>query len=103
MKSKRTRALEIPKKVKEKVYERDNQHCVLCGKYVFLENACCHFIARSQGGLGIEENILTLCSNCHSLFDNSEHREKLKEYFRDYLKSKYRNWNEKELYYKKYE
>lgn len=103
MKSKRTRALEIPKQVKEKVYERDNQHCVLCGKYVYLDNACCHFIARSQGGLGIEENILTLCSSCHTLFDNSEHRQKLKEYFRDYLKSKYRNWNEKELYYKKYE
>ena len=103
MKSKRTKALEIAKEVKIKVYQRDNQNCILCGRYVNVENACCHFIARSQGGLGIEQNILTLCSSCHTKFDNSEHRQELKEYFRNYLKSKYKNWNEKELYYNKYE
>ena len=103
MKSKRTKALEIPKQVKEKVYMRDSYRCVLCARYVSVENACCHFIARSQGGLGIEENILTLCNECHRKFDNSEHRQELKRYFRDYLKSKYKNWSEKELYYKKYE
>lgn len=102
MKSKRTKALEISKEVKRKVYERDNEHCLLCGRWVHESNACCHFIARSQGGLGIEENILTLCSECHTRYDNSEHRQELKKRFRDYLRGKYNGWTEEKLIYKKW-
>ena len=102
MKSKRTKALEIPKEVKIKVYERDDHHCILCGRMVDASNACCHFVARSQGGLGIEQNILTLCSDCHFRFDNTDLRQELKERFRKYLNSKYENWNEQDLYYNKW-
>lgn len=102
MKSKRTKALEISKEVKRKVYERDNEHCILCGRWVDVSNASAHFIARSQGGLGIEENILTLCYNCHQLYDNSEHRQELKKRFREYLKDKYNGWTEEKLIYKKW-
>ena len=98
MKSKRTKALEIPLKVKQKVYDRDGGLCVMCGN-VGMPNA--HFIARSQGGLGIEENILTLCFYCHNKFDQSVSREEMREYFREYLKSKYPDWDESKLYYKK--
>ena len=98
MKSKRTKSLEIPKAVKEKVYERDGECCVLCGG-MGMPNA--HFIARSQGGLGIEENILTLCFKCHREYDQSPNRKEIREHLRDYLKSKYPNWDEEKLIYKK--
>lgn len=97
----RTIALSIPQNVKEKVWERDKHKCVNCQKYVSISNACCHFVARSQGGLGIEENILTLCNDCHFMFDNTDKRQELKEKFRNYLQSKYINWNEENLVYKK--
>lgn len=98
MKSKRTKALEISKKVREKVYERDGSLCVMCGS-VGMPNA--HYIARSQGGLGIEENILTLCFDCHRQYDQSINRKRMREHFRKYLKSKYPGWDEKKLIYKK--
>lgn len=100
MKSRRTKALEIPPAVKKKVYERDGGCCVWCGSPDGQPNA--HYIPRSQGGLGIEKNILTLCWPCHLKFDQSTDRERMAEYFRDYLKKHYSNWNEKELYYAKY-
>lgn len=97
-KSRRTKALEIPRKVKEAVYERDNGCCVWCGKQG-QPNA--HYIARSQGGLGIEENILTLCWEHHRKYDQTTARPKMREYFKGYLKSKYPDWDEKKLTYKK--
>lgn len=97
-KSRRTKALEIPPKVKQKVLERDGW-CVWCGK-PGEPNA--HFIARSQGGLGIEENILTLCFDCHRRYDQSAERKKMREYFKEYLKSKYPEWDEENLIYKKW-
>lgn len=97
-KSRRTKALEIPPKVKAAVFERDDGCCVYCGR-VGLPNA--HFIARSQGGLGIEENILTLCPDCHREYDQSTNRKEMREYFKEYLQSKYSHWDETKLIYKK--
>lgn len=95
----RTKALQIPAKVKRIVYERDNGLCIFCkGK----GDPVAHFVARSQGGLGIEENIITVCAYCHAKLDNSIDREMMKDYARDYLKSKYPFWDESELYYKKW-
>lgn len=101
MKSEKTKACEIPYSVKEKVYERDNHCCLWCERYVDVSNACCHYIARSQGGLGIEENILTLCADCHRLYDGRG-RNEMKPVFSKYLKSKYKNWDEKKLIYRKW-
>ena len=101
MKSKRTKACEIPKGVKERVWQRDKR-CVLCGRYApdpGWSNA--HYIARSHGGLGIEENILTLCPDCHNRYDNGEYRNTLADLFADYLKTKYPNWNKGNLLYTK--
>lgn len=97
-KSKRTKALEIPPKVKEAVFERDGGCCVFCGR-VGIPNA--HFIARSQGGLGIEENILTLCWDCHRKYDQTPRRQEMREFFKEYLQSKYPEWDETKLIYKK--
>lgn len=98
-KHERTKATDIPKKVKEKVYERDEQKCVVCGVWCPPECACCHYIGRGRLGLGIEKNIITLCPRCHYSLDNGEvGREKI----RKYLESKYPDWNEKDLIYSKW-
>lgn len=86
---KRTKACMIQKAVKEKVWERDGQHCVGCGRWVPVECACAHYIARSHGGLGIEKNVLTLCAECHSEFDQSAKRRELQEIYGEYLKRFY--------------
>ena len=94
---KRTKALQIPRDVKERVFERD-MWCIYCGR-PGAPNA--HYISRAQGGLGIDENILTLCNECHRRYDQTTDRAKMREYFKEYLQSKYPEWDEEKLYYKK--
>lgn len=96
---KRTKAVDISKKVKDAVYERDNGCCVYCGRRG-MPNA--HFIPRSKGGLGIEENILTLCIQDHHEYDNGRKRKEMQEFFREYLKSKYPDWDESKLTYRRF-
>lgn len=81
MKSKRAKACEIPPEVKKRVYERDHEHCVACGRWVPERCACAHFIARAHGGLGIDMNIVTLCDDCHRCMDHesSERSEEIRE------------------------
>lgn len=98
---KQTRACDISRKVKERVWERDEGRCVLCGTH-HTASPNAHFIARSQGGLGVEENIVTLCLLCHSKYDNSDQRSALRDRLRGYLKTKYEDWDESKLYYKKW-
>lgn len=98
----RTIATSIPKSVKEKVWERDNHKCIFCHKNVPVECACCHEIRRSQGGLGIEENIFTACNECHRKHDEGENQLEMQKKARRYLASKYSNWNIENLIYKKY-
>ena len=60
-----------------------------------------HYIPRSQNGLGVEQNIVTLCWDCHQRYDNSVDRSKIKDYIKKYLQSKYKDWKEEVLIYKK--
>lgn len=98
---KRTKATAIPPAVKAKVAERDGYRCLRCGAYCRVGNA--HYIRRSRGGLGIEENILTLCDGCHSVYDQSQQNDSGEWYlfFREYLSSKYPGWEESKLIYTK--
>lgn len=101
--SKRAMACDISPDTRYKVWKRDDGCCVWCGRrggYVFPE---AHFIPRSKGGLGIPENILTLCRPCHDMFDNGDRRQKalMRDYFREYFKRFYPEWEEKNLYYHK--
>lgn len=101
--SERSKACDISQKVKEKVWNRDNQQCVICGKWVPKTCANAHFIPRSKSGLGIEQNILTLCFECHRNFDNSDKRQEYKIKFRKYLQNIYgENWKEEDLMYNKW-
>ena len=102
MKSKRTKALEIPKKVKLIVWERDNHRCIFCPRDVPWNYANSHYIKRSHGGLGIEQNIVTACPRCHHNFDDTPKRKEMLLVAKRHLMSLYDNWNEEDLVYKKY-
>lgn len=100
MKSKRTIATSISNEVRKTIHERD-KWCILCGKNHYLEIA--HFIPRSRGGMGIEENLVLLCRDCHRLFDQSIARTEIGLMVEDYLKSRYELWDKQKLIYKKRE
>ena len=99
--SKRAKATQIPRKVKEAVYERDNGLCVVCGRSGLPE---AHFIPRSAGGLGIEQNIVCLCREHHDLFDfgDGEVVAAIADVIRAHLRECYPDWNEDDLHYQKY-
>ena len=101
MKKKRTRALEITKDVKLRVWERDDHKCIFCGKPVEWNMADSHFKKRSHGGLGIEENIMTNCPECHHMFDDTKYRKLMMPRAEQYLRSKYPNWSDELISYKK--
>lgn len=96
--NRRTKALDIPPRVKKIVYSRDGGLCVLCGS-PGAPNA--HYISRGQSGLGIEQNVVTLCQTCHMAYDQSFQREILKNEIADYLRSKYPGWDDIRLTYQK--
>lgn len=100
---KRTKSLDIPAEVKKAVALRDSFDghpcCILCGSPNAAPNA--HYIPRSQGGLGIEENIVTLCLRCHTMYDQTDQRPIYGQAIKQYLMQKYPDWDETKLYYKK--
>ena len=99
-KSARSKACDISQSVKKAVWWRDRSRCILCGSRAAMPNA--HFISRAEGGLGVEQNIVTLCRACHNEYDQSTHRQAIREEIRQYLASKYgEEWNEENLYYKR--
>jgi len=97
---KQTKACDISKAVKDAVWERDGHACIICGSRLAFPNA--HYIPRSHGGLGIEQNIATLCMDCHRAYDQSPARPWFHEQIKKYLKSKYPGWDESKLIYHKY-
>lgn len=51
---------------------------------------------------GIEENIFTACNDCHKEHDEGENQLAMQEKSKNYLSSKYVDWNIENLIYKKY-
>lgn len=108
MKTKRSQATDISESVKQRVWERDNHCCIVCGSPVAMPNA--HYIPRSKGGLGVEENIVTLCTSlstnrCHQRFDQGtkKERDQIGKIIKNYLEERYNNWSPEDLVYKKWE
>jgi nitrite reductase/ring-hydroxylating ferredoxin subunit len=98
--SKQSKACDISRKVKYIVNERDGGCCIICGK---RGSPNAHFIGRAQGGLGIEENIVCLCHQCHHDFDNGDKREEYGAQIETYLRSHYPFWEKSDLVYNKHD
>lgn len=104
-----TKARAFTEDAKTAIAERDRHEgwpcCVYCGaaapEKLAWSNA--HFISRAQGGLGIPENGLTLCPACHRKYDQTTARREMRNFFREYLKSKHPGWDESKLYYGRYQ
>lgn len=102
-KHKRTKHTDISKAVKIAVWNRDKHKCIFCGKLLPWNYANAHFIPRSAGGLGIEENIFTACENCHFEQDNGLNSKLYTDKVEIYLRGIYgSNWHIENLIYKKY-
>lgn len=74
----RTKAVDVSQAVRKQVLRRDAFRCIFCKRSNALTMA--HIIPRSQGGLGIAENIVTACSVCHWKMDYTFQRETMLEY-----------------------
>lgn len=109
MKTRRSKAAGIPRKVKESVWERDRHACIWCGGRVnVMPNA--HVISRARGGLGVEQNIVTACTNftvlrCHDRYDNGSYEDRKTMYDQavKYLKRFYPDWDASRYLYNKAE
>lgn len=67
----------VPEKIRKKVLKRDSFRCVFCDfgaplGHTILEVA--HIKPRAKPGYGSneEENLISLCPNCHTLMDRLE-------------------------------
>ena len=100
MKHKMSKATDIPQRVKKAVWERDNHRCIICGNPESMPNS--HYLPRSSAGLGIEQNVVTMCAKCHHEYDNGSMRDIYKAEIKEYLISKYPDWNEADIVYNKF-
>lgn len=96
----RTRTCAIPKEVKLIVYERDHERCIFCGAPGLPE---AHVIPRSHGGLGVPQNIITVCRCCHDKLDNSTNRQQMLDVAVAYLKRYYPDISQTDVIYQKWE
>lgn len=118
MKSKQTKAHEISRKVKERVYERQHGKSLFPPyKKITVEMCCCHYLSRAKGGLGKEWNVFG-CFQApwldeHKMFDRQikcsiESRGKilsadeLDSIVSDHLNMNYEDWSIEKCKYNKY-
>lgn len=102
---KQTIACDISPKARKAVYERDSADgrpvCIICGGSESLELA--HYIPRSQGGIGIPENLVTLCKYHHQQYDQyGIERDGIRFVIEAHLKSYYPGWAVSDLIYDKF-
>ena len=55
----------ITNETRKKVYRRDGWRCALCDSTRYIQIH--HAVPRGQGGPDTEQNLITLCSDCHAL------------------------------------
>lgn len=96
--NRRTRACAISPAVKERVRERDKGICVFCGMQGLPE---AHIVPRSHGGLGIEQNIVTVCRSCHNRMDDSVMRPQMVAIAEKYMRMEYPGWEREQCIYRK--
>lgn len=94
----RTKHTQIDQATRKIVNQRD-KHCIFCGMGTHLQ--VMHYIPRSKGGLGIEENLALGCLWCHQKLDQSTMRNYMLEWFSRYLTSYYPDFPDDLRVYKK--
>lgn len=112
--NKSTKKLQFSAKTKKRIEERDRNRCIFCARsyhmkcrdpiqYAIREHM--HYINKSAGGMGIEENGALGCRYHHTLLDNGNKglRPEMLAIFRKHLQSHYPEWDEKKLVYHKYD
>lgn len=110
--AKYTKLLQFDKKTVQRIMERDGG-CIFCKMHFHMEcndwmalkiKDPMHYINKSAGGLGIEENGAEGCRYHHGLMDNGNKgvRAEMLDLMREYLKGKYPGWDESKLRYNKY-
>lgn len=99
---KQTIACDISQNVRNHVYARDNGASIISGSHDRLEMA--HYIPRSQGGMGIPENLVLLTKHEHIAYDEGNPTEQMVigERIEAYLRSHYPNWDRSKLIYDKW-
>lgn len=50
---------------------------------------------------GYVNMIVTLCPRCHGMYDQGIDRKSIRNYIKEYLQSKYPDWDEEKLYYRR--
>lgn len=111
--SRYTKYLQFSKKEKEKIFERDYGTCLFCNMDFHMESTTqmgydikdvMHYIPKSQGGLGIEQNGVIGCRYHHMLLDNGNKgfRDRMLAMMKVHLQDHYPEWDEEELVYKKW-
>ncbi len=95
----RTKRTAISPEVKKIVAKRDDGRCIVCGS---RGDPIAHVVNRSQGGMGVEENIVTLCSSCHREMDNGMNGPMLRAICEAYLREKYIGWSREKVIYDKW-
>ena len=109
---KQTKATAIPADIKARVARRDCSGgqiatCIICGA---PGGPHCHVVRRSQGGMGVEENIVALCGPCHYAFDEGygikrleplgfRSQQEIKEYIYADMESHYPGWTPADVTY----
>ena len=101
-KHERTKKTAITKDVKRQVFERDRGRCLMCHKPVREADACAHIIPRSQGGMGVMKNIITLCPDCHRKYDTSPNRQLMSWEFAKYIEEIHGPIHKSEVVYDKW-
>lgn len=103
----RTKALQISRDTKEKVWNRQQGKSIYSNKPISIEECCCHYVSRARSGLGIEENVIGLTWDEHPIFDlnevgdHKEEHDEMRRLAKKHLKECYPYWNESILVYKK--
>ncbi|MCM1194144.1 MAG: hypothetical protein NC389_17190 [Acetatifactor muris] len=110
---KQTRAREFNSKARKEIYARD-MGCIFCRAGYRMDGAVwmdlhtfsvMHYIPRSRGGLGIPQNGALGCQWHHTMMDNGREgrRQEMLQFFREYLRSCYADWDEERLTYNKWD
>lgn len=98
-----------------RIAERDGNECIFCELGYHMDKCrsemllgipdIMHYINKSQGGLGIEENGVLGCRYHHGLLDNGNLglRTEMLEIMKEHLMQQYPDWSEDKLVYKKWD